>query len=62
MTILTEVVRRRIIIENVFTYIKKWRIYKETIRQKVDSVKKYHHKIWMICGGLYNKYHPKRQK
>jgi hypothetical protein len=49
----------RVIVENAIAQVKKWRICATTFRTKVKNLQgalDEHHKIWLICVGLVNRF------
>ncbi|KAL9646313.1 hypothetical protein ABK040_014466, partial [Willaertia magna] len=49
----------RIVIENVFSNFKKFKIYQYVFRSKtknLDKALQLHHKVWIIVGGLLNSF------
>ena len=51
------VARIRIVVENVFSHLKKWRICKYTFRGNINDIDGSlirHNKIWVVVAGLYN--------
>ena len=55
-----ELAHYRIIVENVFGAIKKWKICTHTLELKFTEIKdalNKHNKIWSVVAYLINKYH-----
>ncbi|KAL9647835.1 hypothetical protein ABK040_008110 [Willaertia magna] len=52
-----EVASIRIVVENVFSQIKKWKVCKHPFRTNINNIEKakvWHNKVWVVVGGLFN--------
>jgi len=52
----TSIAKHRIVVENVFASIKKWKICSDIIRLPVHEAEQLHHQVWVIASGLHNIY------
>jgi hypothetical protein len=55
-----EICRKRVIVENSIGHIREWKVCKGLFRgshvQPGKDLREWHHKIWMVCAYLVNKY------